>query len=101
MNIRIKRFLIAFATGCALAVVYVSLMLTSTFDVIADASPILCKLIDISFYPSEWLLSLVQWLRLPPHGDEGFVWFIILPCVQWIIIGTFIGLVWAIYGKKR
>lgn len=101
MNIRTKRFLIAFAAGCALAAIYGGLMLTNTIDVIADASPILRNLINISLYPSEWMFSLVQWLRLPPHGDAGFVWFVILPCIQWIIIGTIIGGVWAIYGNKR
>jgi hypothetical protein len=100
MKSRVKRFAMATTAGVVLAIVYWTMLLTNGFDVIQRFSPMLAAAINISVYPSELLLLMVNGLNLPPHGDAGFVWFLILPGLQWILIGIFSGFVLAVCSKK-
>ena len=101
MKKRTKRFLIPFSVGGALAAVYWFLLLTGIVDRILVASPRLGRALEISIYPSEWLLAFIQWANLPPYGDAGFMWFVLLPGLQWIIIGAIAGFIWASFSKEQ
>ena len=100
MKLHTKRFLIPFSAGCILAVIYWFLLLTGIIDRILVTSPRLGHALEVSTYPSEWLLALIQWANLPPYGDAGFVWFVLLPGLQWIIFGAIAGFIWAAFSKE-
>ncbi len=73
--------------------------LSGAFDVIHRTCPTLAYVVNVSLYPSELLLELIQALELPPHGCAGFIWFLIVPGLQWIIIGVVCGAILAIFPE--
>ena len=95
-----KRFLIPFTVGSILAAVYWFLLLSGIIDRILITSPRLGHALEVAIYPSEWLLALIQWANLPPYGDAGFMWLVLLPGLQWIIIGAIAGCIWASLSKE-
>jgi hypothetical protein len=59
---------------------------------------LLSRVID---FPARYIMDLVRYCSLPPHGDAGFIWCIISPGIAWFLIGTIFGYLWFAVDKIR
>ena len=81
----------------ALGIVFVVLVYTLEFSSEAlDYPTIVPRMIEL---PSRCIMDPVQYYKLPPHGDAGFIWFIISPGIAWFVIGTLAGYLWVMLRK--
>jgi hypothetical protein len=51
--------------------------------------------------PAIGIILTKQALGLPPHGDEGFIFFPIAVFSQWVVIGSLAGLIWNWIHRRR
>jgi hypothetical protein len=86
--------------GAVLAAIVYVLLVAGAFDSIASKSHAAGAILNLAFAPAEWIVQAVHYFRLPPHGDAGFVWFVIAPSIEWFLIGTVVGFIWCRFQRK-
>jgi len=86
--------------GLVLAVIVFVLLVSGAFDSVQEKSHGAAAVLNFAFAPSEWIVQAVHYFGLPPHGDAGFVWFVIAPSIEWFVIGTAAGFIWCICQKR-
>jgi hypothetical protein len=55
---------------------------------------------NIVHYPAELFCKAWWMLKLPPHGDQGFVMIFVSIIVQWTILGLITGAVLQFVNKR-
>ena len=73
--------------------------MTNAIDAIDRASPKVGAFLGLLLYPAMKLCELAVFL--PPAGDAGFVWILIMPFIEWIGIGAVIGFILACLWEEQ
>ena len=62
---------------------------------------ILSSMLNVCMLPAAGMLKIWAGLRLPPHGDAGFVMIIVFMVAEWIIAGFLVGVGRAWYLQRK
>ena len=63
--------------------------------------PLLNAFFQLCLLPTKAMLLFWNWLRLPPHGDAGFIMIAVFMVAEWSLIGLLVGLGRAWYLRRQ
>lgn len=87
----LTRFTVSTFAGALVGLLLVAACYCDRLSSVLDQPPI-CQVMGAIHYPAFLLGQLWGHLRLPPHGDQGFIMMFVFLAVQWLLVGMLVGI---------